>query len=130
MMMMFFMCVLYQEEGGMSSLFYQKILVVATVHGELLSLKLSVEGDRRGMVTNYDVLHSVYCSRKRVGCQALGREKFRNLANDDKDDTDATHGNEGVEEDEEAFEGRYCLVLHAYIIPHSRPMSRGMPVFF
>ena len=72
----------------------------------------------------------MYYTNLKGVCQGLGREKFRNLANDDKDDTDATHGNEGVEEDEEAFEGRYCLVLHAYIIPHSRPMSRGMPVFF
>ena len=60
----------------MSSHFYQKILVVATIHGELLSLKLSGKGDRRGVVTNYDVLHSVYCSRKKGGCQVLDREKF------------------------------------------------------
>ena len=114
----------------MSSLFYQKILVVATVHGELLSLKLSVEGDRRGVVTNYDVLHSVYCSREKVGCQALGREKFRNLAKDDKAGADGKDSTEHVEDDKEAFEGRCCLVLHACIVPEFGPHVKPLACVF
>jgi hypothetical protein len=55
----------------MSSTFNQKIGEIATVYGELFSLKLSVEGDRRGVVTDNDVLHSVYYNKKGRGCQGV-----------------------------------------------------------
>tara|TARA_R110002012_G_scaffold222649_1_gene394551 strand:- start:115 stop:309 length:195 start_codon:yes stop_codon:yes gene_type:complete len=52
------MRILYQKGRGMSSHFYQKILVVATIHGELFSFKLSRKGDRRGVIANDDVFHA------------------------------------------------------------------------
>lgn len=42
----------------MSSLFYQKIGKIATVHSELFSQKARGEGNRRGVITNNDVFHA------------------------------------------------------------------------
>jgi hypothetical protein len=52
------MCVLYPNQGGLSSLFYEKFGEIATVHGEVQGLDEAREDDRGRVVTYHGNFHA------------------------------------------------------------------------